>query len=199
MPLGPVLCLHLPVASLGPGQWSMCLVLTIFGVLIRTRSMHVHLGNQPRSSKTTLWSWFPKFLPLRDLSDICQFPGSLRGEKDGKLSTISVLVQILVFFHSWSAPIYFSESKNSCYMYSVQVFFSCTQWESQGVVWLLHLTWNWILPHVSLSITRKETTRYLLVVYLLVVCLLIQPKRNTHHHSMVFLPPNIQPESDWAS
>lgn len=43
-------------------------------------------------------------------------------------------------------------------MYPAQVSFSGIQWESQGVVWLPHLTWHWKLPQVSFSITRKETT-----------------------------------------
>ena len=124
--LGPVLCLHLPVLSLGAGQWSGSWavvwelggslgagqwsgswavvwelgsgLLSQSGVLIRTRPMHVQLGNPLQNSKTTLWSRFPRFFALCDLSDICPFLGSLKGVKESRLGTLSVLVQILVFF-----------------------------------------------------------------------------------------------------
>ena len=93
--------------SLGAGQWSGSWavvwelgsgLLSQSGVLIRTRPMHVQLGNPLQNSKTTLWSRFPRFFALCDLSDICPFLGSLKGVKESRLGTLSVLVQILVFF-----------------------------------------------------------------------------------------------------
>ena len=88
-------------SSAQSGSWAVVWklgsgLLSQSGVLIRTRSMHVQLGNPLRNSKT-LWSRFPRFFTLCDLSDICPFLGSLRGVKESRLGTLSVLVQILIF------------------------------------------------------------------------------------------------------
>lgn len=66
---------------------------------------------------------------------------------------------ILFFFPSWSTPVYFPESKNSCTMYLARFFLQLHAVAETGRVWLPHLTWNWNLPQISLRITRKETTR----------------------------------------
>lgn len=43
-------------------------MLQIFGMLIWVRPMHTQLGGKPRNSSWILWGYFPKLLPLHDLS-----------------------------------------------------------------------------------------------------------------------------------
>lgn len=90
-----------PVSAPSSGQsgsWAVVcrFLLSQSGVLIRTRSMHVQLGN-PLQNSETLRSRFPRFSALCDLSDICPFLGSLRGEKEVGLAPFQCK------FKSWSS------------------------------------------------------------------------------------------------
>lgn len=51
--------------------------LKVISWLVRSRSMHARLDDEPKSSSTILWDWFPTLLSLCDFFSTFQFPGDL--------------------------------------------------------------------------------------------------------------------------
>lgn len=95
-----VLGIYHPVSSLGPGQWSVNSVLSIFSMLNNVRFVCAAWGEHRRWQKPFL-GYFPKFLPLFNHPNIFSFPGApVFGPMTKKLRLY--LPCSSIYFSNWS-------------------------------------------------------------------------------------------------
>lgn len=145
--------------------------LNILGVLVRTRSIQAHLGDQSQSDRSFV-GWLSELLSLLHLSTSFQFLGLWEGEKHLVDTTILVTAWILIF-SNWPALVTSQNLKIASVCITPQVYkAACNRRAWWGVD--LPLTCDRSLPYASFSDTRP--------------CPLIWYSRNIYHHCKLILP-----------
>lgn len=86
----------------------------------------------PRAPFSVFWPKSENFLAAFSISTYCtasrfrlameSTPGNMGGKKKQRLCSKGVLFELFILPPSWLATIYFSESSNTCFMYSVEDF-----------------------------------------------------------------------------